>query len=53
MEGDMNPTRELPRRWRHASAGFGAVVWIALLAVPARGEVGLGAIERLFLLAPL
>jgi len=40
-------------RWSHASAVFGTVAWLALLLVPARGEVGIGTIERLFLLAPL
>lgn len=32
---------------------IGCCVWLAMLAVPAHGEVGLGVIERMFLLAPL
>jgi hypothetical protein len=35
------------------SAALGTAVWLLLLAVPGRSEVGLGSIERLFLLAPL
>jgi len=35
------------------SAILGGIVWLAMLAVPAHGEVGLGSIERMFLFAPL
>ena len=41
------------KRWLDASAAVGAVVWTLLMAIPLDPNLGIGTIEKLFLLGPL
>ena len=41
------------KRWLDASAAVGAVVWTSLMTIPLAPNLGIGTIEKLFLLGPL